>query len=240
MAEKTSLAVWVSVAIFATTCGLVQVASQREADAQAIRIGTYRPRFIVVFLDETGSRRKFWEPMRAKAALIASRLKNKDAFTVIGIDDHGGDEDDVRVPLSIVQVPNDLQVAALNQQRQAIVQKVLSLAPRGNPQRTDIVGPIKQALRVAKMESRDRDTVLAFFSDMQQEPRMPDAAAFRDIRFPNGTKAYCFYVAASGRYDFQKTVDIWRPLLNSAGVAIGENDFHQLGTVDVGVDGAFH
>jgi len=239
MTGRTAGVAWLSAAALVVSSGLLLMGTQQQADAQSIRIGSYRPRFIVVFLDETESRGQAWDAMREKAALIASRLKNKEAFAVIGIDDHGFDEQDVRVPLSVLQAQNDLMVAALNQQRQAIMQRVTKLKPRGHPQRTDIVGAIKQALDMANKESRDRKVVLAFFSDMQQTPKMPDAASFRDIKFPAGTEAHCFYVAASQNYDFPKTVDLWQRLLTAAGMKISVNDFHQQGTVDRGVDTAF-
>ena len=84
------------------------------------------------------------------------------------------------------------------------------------------------------------DIDLAFFSDMQQTPHMPKAADFTGIHFPDGTKGYCFYVAAPGKNGIQSTVAIWRPLLNSAGIAIAENDFHQQGTVNAAIDSVFH
>jgi hypothetical protein len=239
MSGRPVAAAWLSAAALSLAGAMLLVETHQDAAAQSIRIGAYRPRLIVVFLDETGSRGEAWEAMRNQAALIASRLKNRDAFALIGIDDHGGDEDDVRVPLSIVQAPTDLNVAMLNQQRQEIVQQVTKLRRRGNPQTTDIVGPIKQALGIANMLSRDRDVVLAFFSDMQQDPKMPDAAAFKGIQFPTGTTAYCFYVAGTKRYDFPTTVDLWQRLLTSAGIRITTNDFHQQGTVAVGVNAAF-
>jgi len=242
MIRRASAAVWLSAATLSIIGGGSVVATSRDAAAQALRIGAYRPRFIVVFLDETGSRGEAWNAMREKAALIASRLKNRDAFTLIGIDAHGGDEDDVRVPLTIIETPNDpsgLNKAALDQQRQEIVQQVTKLKRRGNPQTTDIVGPIKQALLMANMQNGERDTLLAFFSDMQQDPTMPDAAAFKGIRFPAGTKAYCFYVAGTKRYDYPTTVELWQRLLTSAGVKTSANDFHQQGTVAVGVNAAF-
>jgi hypothetical protein len=229
-------------AVMLTAAGGLLLVTQEDAAAQSIRIGAYRPRFIVVFLDETGSRGEVWDAMRDQAGVIASRLKNREAFTVIGIDDHGFDEKDVRLPLTIVETPNDpsgLNVAALNQQRQAIMQQLAKLKRRGNPQSTDIVGAIRQAMDMAKKESKDRRVVLAFFSDMQQTPRMPDAAAFGGIQFPSGTEAYCFYVAASQSYDFPRTVDLWQRLLTTAGIKIAATDFHQQGTVAVGVNAAF-
>lgn len=238
MTARTATAAWLPVAALSVTMLLCCCAARQEAAGQSIRIGAYRPKLVIVFLDETASREQAWEPMRDGVAMIASRLKNRDAFTVIGIDDHGGDEDDVRVPLSIVQAQTDLNIAELNQQRQAIVQQVAKLRRRGNPQHTDIVGPIRQALGIVKMQSQ-RDAVLAFFSDMQQDPKMPDADAFKGIQFPAGTKSYCFYVNGTKQYDFPATVALWQPLLTSAGIEIRTTDFHQKGTVAVALNTAF-
>jgi DNA-binding transcriptional MerR regulator len=227
-------------ALLAAIGSLISLALlSQQTDAQAIRIAQYRPRFIVVFLDETGSRAQTWEAMREKAAFIASKLKNREAIAVIGIDDHGYDEDDIRIPLSIVQAPSDLMTAVLEKQRQAIIQQMNRLQRRRNPQRTDIVGAIRQALEMANKESAERRTVLAFFSDMQQTPQMPDAGAFKDIHFPAGTEAYCFYVNGSKHYTFDQTVDLWQHQLNAAGVTASAVNFHEKGTVDVGVSQAF-
>jgi hypothetical protein len=218
---------------------MLLVGSHTQTEAQTIGIGAHRARFIIVFVDETGSRASAWDAMVDKIAKVASRLKNHDAFTVIGIDDHGGDEDDVRIPLTVIQTRGDLDVAGLNAQRNLIVQQVKSLKPRRNPQRTDIVGAIRQAQGLANKVSQNMNVVLAFFSDMQQTPRMPDPASFNGIHFPEGTLGYCFYVAASKRFDFPATVHLWKPLLNSAGITITENDFNQQGSVDFGLNNAF-
>lgn len=237
MPKKNTFAV--GILMLAIACGAAVGVAEQRVDAQVVRIGVYRPRLTIVLLDETGSRAKAWETMCEKAAVIASHLRNKDAFALIGIDDHGFDEDDVRIPLFIVQAPSDLMVGVLNQQRQALAQRVVRLKRRGNPHKTDIVGAVRQALDIANKESKQRSVVLAFFSDMQQTPKMPDAKSFEGIKFPEGTDAYCFYVSASGHYDFPTTVELWQRLFTAAGVAISANDFHQQGTVDVALNSAF-
>lgn len=239
MTRKGPFVSWFSAVVLVAACGLLLIACQQRPDAQSIRIGAHHARFIIAFLDETGSRGPEWNDMVDRVAVVAGRLKNQDAFTVIGIDDHGGDEDDVRIPLTIVQTRSDLDMAGLKRQRDAIVAQVKSLKPRGKPQRTDIVGAIRQAQGMANKVSQNMNVILAFFSDMQQTPRMPDDAAMKDIHFPDGTVGYCFYVSASRRYDFPATVSLWQRLLTSAGVAITENDFHQKGTVDFGLNNAF-
>jgi hypothetical protein len=245
-----------SAMLLCAACGLLLIRAPEQVGAQSIKIGAHRARFIVLFLDETRSmaaqhspksqqaaiaaQAGQWEEMKEKAALIASRLQDQDALTVIGIDDHGDDPDDVRVPLTILHAPGgSLNYPALNKARQALKEQIMALDRRGEPPRTDIVGAIRQASEMANKESHARDVILAFFSDMQQTPKMPEDGTFKDIQFPQGTKAYCFYVDASKRYTFQDTARLWQRSLTSAGVAISENDFHQQGTVNVGLDDAF-
>src|SRR5437867_325394 len=93
--KESTLSRLIAIAVSGSLLALLMMACKRPADAQLIRIGGYQPRFIIIFLDETGSRAQSWSAMRGKAALIASRMKNREAYTVIGIDNHGFDEDDV-------------------------------------------------------------------------------------------------------------------------------------------------
>jgi hypothetical protein len=234
--------------VLIAACGFTLVACERQAASQTFGIGTHHTRCIVVLQDETGSDIGDWNAMREQISKIASRLVSDDAFTVIAINDYGGEAGNVRVPLTSLHA-GPLEMAKLKHQRDAIIQQVRSLTPRGRPQKTDIVGAIRQAQDTANKaramakqanQHADMDTVLAFFSDMQQTPRMPKPADFAGIRFPEGTKGYCFYVAAPGKNGIQSTVAIWRPLLNSAGIAITENDFHQQGTVEAAIESAFH
>lgn len=229
-------------------CGFLLLACEKQADSQTFGIGAHRTRGIIVLLDETGSDIADWSKMREQIAKIASRLVSDDAFTVIAINDSGGEAGNARVPLTSLHA-GPLETAKLKHQREGIVQQVRVLTPQGHPQRTDIVGAIRQAQDTANKaramakqadQHSEMDIVLAFFSDMQQTPRMPKPADFGGIRFPEGTKGYCFYVAAPGKNGIQSTVAIWRPLLNSAGIAITDNDFHQQGTVEAAIDSAFH
>ena len=68
-------------------------------------------RLVVVLLDETGSFVNYWQPCLDLAASVASRLKPGDAFAVIGIDDHGNDPEDARIPVTLVS-PGALQSLA--------------------------------------------------------------------------------------------------------------------------------
>jgi hypothetical protein len=248
MTYKGALVRWLSAGLLIAACGILLNGGGNLAGAQTFGIGAHRAKCYIVFMDETGSDIGDWNAMRDQAAKIAARMNSGDELTVIAINDRGGEAGNVRVPLQALHVSSILKTAELNRKREAIVQQVRSLTPQGRPRRTDIVGAIRQALQITNEalamsrqldQHTDVDIVLAFFSDMQQTPKMPKAAEMNGIHFPQGTKGYCFYVAAPGKNGIQSTVGIWRPLLNSAGIAITDNDFHQQGTVDFAIDTVF-
>jgi hypothetical protein len=223
-------------------CGLMPLAC-----AQGFRITAHRARCIIVLLDETGSDIADFDAMRQHISTIAERLSSDDAFAVIAINDHAGEADNVRVDLTSLHA-GPLEMAKLNQQRDKIVQQVKSLKPQGHPKFTDVVGAIRQARDVASQaraisaqtnSHMEMNVVLTFFSDMQQTPHMPTPSDFQGIQFPEGTKAYCYYVAAPGKKGIDSTRAIWRPLLNSAGISITDNDFNQKGTVDAAINSTF-
>jgi hypothetical protein len=247
MIRKIAPVAWPVAFMLIAVFGILMASYKKSADAQTFGIGSHHTKCIIVFVDETGSDIGDWNAMRDQMARIASRLKSDEAFTVIAINDRGGDADNIRVPLTSLHA-GPLEMAKLKLQRNLIIQQVKSLNPKGKPKRTDIVGAIKlgqdvasKAQAMAKQVDQHTvmDIVLAFFSDMQQTPHMPKPSDFAGIHFPQGTKAFCFYVAAPGKNGIQSTVAIWRPLLNSAGIAITENDFNQQGTVDAAIDSDF-
>jgi hypothetical protein len=247
MTRKSAPAASRLTAALIAACGLLAVCG-KQADSQTFGIGAHRTKCVIVFEDETGSDLADWNKMREQIAKIASRLASDDAFAVIAINDHGGEAGNVRVPLTSLHA-GDLEMAKLKRQRDAIIQQVTSLNPQGHPKKTDIVGAIRQAQDMANKaqamakqanQHSEIDIVLAFFSDMQQTPKMPKPGDLDGIHFPAGTKGYCFYVAAPGKNGIQSTVAIWKPLLNSAGIAMTENDFHDQGTVEAAIASVFH
>ena len=248
MTSTIALVRRLSIFLLIAACGLLPEAGLNQAAAQSFGIGAHRTKCIIVFIDETGSVLSEWNTMREQVAKIASRLNSGDEFTVIAINDKGGEADSVRVPLTSLHVSSVLATAELRRKREVIVQQVRSLQPQGKPRRTDIVGAIRQAMDMADKAlaiSRQLDAhtgmdiQLVFFSDMQQTPRMPKPAEMNGIHFPQGTKGFCYYVAAPGKNGIQSTVAIWRPLLNAAGISITDNEFNQQGTVDFAIDSNF-
>lgn len=218
-----------------------------EAAAQ-FSIGAHHTTCYIVLLDETGSDLGDWNAMRIQSARVARAMNSGDGIVVIAINDRGGDADNIRVPLQFLSVDSPLKVAELKRKRQGIVDQMMSLQPAGHPRRTDIVSAIRLAMDVGNKAIAiahgidphvQMDLVLTVFSDLQQTPKMPVAKDLSGIHFPGGTKGYCFYVAAPGKNGIQSTVAIWRPLLNSIGIAITDNDFHQQGTVPAAIDVLF-
>jgi len=228
--------------------GFCQSFGTLAAAAAPFGIGAHHTICYIVFLDETGSDIGDWNAMRLQASRVAKAMNSGDAVVVIAINDRGGDADNIRVPLQFLSVDSPLKVAELKRKRQGIVDQIMSLQPVGRPRRTDIVSAFRLAMDVGNKAITmahdidphvQMDLVLAVFSDMQQTPKMPVAKDVTGIHFPNATKGYCFYVAAPGKNGIQSTVAIWKPLLNSIGIAITDNDFHQQGTVPAAISVLF-
>lgn len=207
----------------------------------SLQIGEHHPRFIIAFLDETGSRKEMWTPMLNQIAEIARGLKHQDEFAVLAITDKGFSESNVLVPAqTIFQVADDVGGYKLKAASDGIAKQVLALKPiTPAPQVTDIVGSIRQAAEMANKEDKKRQVVLAFFSDMQQDPKMPSESSLEGVKFPVGTKGYCFYVTGSKHYNYEATVMLWQHLLTSAGVNIGAQDFNNLDRVAESLKQAF-
>src|ERR1700683_1941534 len=121
----------------ALTCGFLLAACANRANSQTFGVGAHRTKCIIVLQDETGADLADWNAMREQIAKVASRLASDDAFTVIAINDHGGEASNSRVPLTSLHA-GPLEMAKLKRQRDAIVQQVRSLTPQGHPQKTDI------------------------------------------------------------------------------------------------------
>jgi hypothetical protein len=207
----------------------------------SLQIGEHHPRFIIAFLDETGSRKEMWTPMLDQIAEIARGLKHQDEFAVLAINDKGFSESNVLVQAqTIFQVADDVGGYKLKAACDGIAKQVLALKPiTPAPQVTDIVGSIRQAADMSNKEDKKRQIVLAFFSDMQQTPKMPADSDLEGVKFPDGTKGYCFYVTESKRYDYDATVTLWQHVLPSAGINIAPQDFNSLGRVAVSLKQAF-
>jgi len=205
------------------------------------------PKFVIVLVDETGSfgiyrdgnPTMFWNEIIPLAASVIDRLEGGDRFAVVGIDDHGFDSDDVRIPEQTI----DPRALIAFQQKSRIKRGIRELQPRQHRRPyTDILGALYHTAYFLGRESGYRNVVI-IFSDMIQTPRYPTPNEARELKFPPETEIYCFYVNASemdeitgrvrpGIEEWRRLLDVWIPILRNAGVNVDERNFNQRG-VDV-------
>ena len=190
-----------------------------------------KPRFIIILLDETVSFRltsiDFWPEICFRASKIVSRLQPGEAFVIIGIDGHGFDPDDVRIPSTIL---DESFLKAVQQKRKVVKQiKELKRRPSNFPY-TDIMGALQQTANLLKGES-DYEAVIAIFSDMIQTPRFPRLQDATGLSFPENTRVYCFYVNATegnlaipGTQSWDRIVNAWVPIFEHSGLIYKQQD----------------
>jgi hypothetical protein len=180
-----------------------------------------------VLLDETDSfaqyerpgviSARYWPEVIPFIERIVSDLAPGDEFAVIGIDDHGFDEDDVIIAFKKL----DDAFLRAKLQKDTLRHALRKLAPRKERYKsTDILGTLRHAAHFAAMDS-SRQTIVFCFSDMRQEPSMPTVSEAADLRFPPSSKGYFFYVDAAGRNAWDRLIQAWEPILHHAGMEIG-------------------
>jgi hypothetical protein len=204
-------------------------------------------RLIVVMLDETGSFVNYWQDCVGFAALVANRLKPGDAFAVIGIDDHGNDPEDARIPVTMINQGSLMALA----DKKTLAKKVKLLEPRkAKKPLTDILHAIQQASIFANSPAlQGYKPMVLFFSDMQETPRLPSPADIKGWGFETRGEAYCFYVNVTDWVDRSKKqkgtswdslVGSWTAILNAAGLdADPKKSFYQRGDTQVGISRLF-
>jgi hypothetical protein len=184
-------------------------------------------KLFVVLVDETESfalyeqrgviERMYWEAVvDTLIPKIVNSLEAGCAFTIIGIDEHGFDAEDVRMPLTVL--PQGFLESKMEKDK--LARNVRELKQRQQRHRkTDILGALYHA---AYFTSRypERKAVIFCFSDMRQEPTWPTQEQARALKFPEGTEAYFFYVNASGRTNWERMVQVWEPILTEAGLQL--------------------
>jgi len=183
-------------------------------------------RLYLVLIDETDSfglykgkgvvDTLYWQEAIRLTRSIIGRLEPSDEFALIGIDEQGFDEEDVRIPFEEL----DEGFLRAKMQQSGLARKLMALQRRKNKHRsTDILGALYQAAHFAANEP-DHETIIFCFSDMKQEPQWPSAEDAKNLKFPAGTKGFFFYVDASGRKNYDKIVSVWEPVLRHAGLGI--------------------
>ena len=184
-------------------------------------------KLVIVLVDETESfalyrqrgvvENMYWdEVLESLLPKIVHSLEAGGAFAVIGIDEHGFDEEDVRIPFTAL--PDGFLEAKMAKDR--IARQIGELQRRQQRHRsTDILGALYHAAYFAKRYP-ERQAIVFCFSDMRQEPGWPTQEEARELKFPEGTEAYFFYVNASGRTNWERIVEVWEPILAGAGLQL--------------------
>lgn len=202
------------------------------------------PRFVIVLVDETDSvgfykdgklQYLYWPEFIPWVAKIAEKLSPSDAFCVIGIDDHGFDDDDIRIPITTLD-ENTLKAVI---QKKSLVRNIKALTRRQEKYKaTDITGALSQAAYLLQKDP-SRKSEIVIFSDMIQEPLAPTPKSVKNLNFPNGTELNCFYVSASGRDKWETVVDTWVKVLQSTGLDVSIKNFHQRGEMSLQFNNVF-
>ncbi|MEW6619231.1 MAG: hypothetical protein AB1422_07840 [bacterium] len=192
-----------------------------------------KPRFVIVLVDETdsfalhssqGQITMFWPEVVPWVRRIVNQIQPGDKFCVIGIDEHGFDIDDVRIPLKTF---NEATLQAI-QEKTRISKAVQELTRRQEVYKgTDILGALYHTAHFLNREEGNYRNTIIIFSDMIQYPWPPRLQDADDLRFPIDTEVYCLYVNASGRKEFKNIVNTWVDIFSSAELKITDDHFYQ-------------
>lgn len=187
-------------------------------------------RTVVVLLDETGSFSDLWAPALADVAeVVVPALQPDEQFVVIGIDDRGFEDRDVR--LGLVRLSSN-SLAALSQ-RSRLAAQVRSLKPRvAAAPGSDIAEALLHATHFLRRGAAEGyRPVLLVFSDLVPDfarPRNPTEAAElgHALALPPDTMVRFLYVRERQSATWQRTVRLWLEVFRAAGVNVSEQDFY--------------
>ena len=200
--------------------------------------GKERPHTLLLLdFDETSSfvAPGYWEQSIRMARIAVDHLGPGDAVAVIGIDDHGFDSDDIRLPITVFS-RGTLQAVA---DRNALKARLSTLQARptssgfrlpngkmrGIPCGTDLLGAIDQTASLAAYYPQMRTRVL-LLSDMQDDPgSSPSGYSGEKVLFSGDSKAMALFVDESGGAEWKARVTRWNSTLNGMGLACHPTDF---------------
>jgi len=219
---------WLSFTLAVALFLIIPVVCPKPAYCQLFQPSTSK--CVVVLLDETGSfglhsgsQPGFWPEIIRIVQNIVSHLHPGDYFAVIGIDDHGFDFQDVRIPFT--RLPQNILRASIAKRK--LINSLRRLKPRSNIPRTDIFGAIDHAAYlISHLRQTHNDItqgLVIVFSDMIQTAPLPTA----QHTFPDGTTGIFLYVNARGVNQWQKLIDSWKKRLSPLNLNI--QGFYQRG-----------
>ena len=201
--------------------------------------GKSRQGALVLFVfDETSSfvEDGYWAESIRLARVTVDQLAPGDAVGIIGIDHHGFDTDDIRLPVTVLSRSTIRAVT----DRMAVKASLSSLQPRksssgfrvpngntrGTPTGTDTLGALDHAAQLAAYFPQRRVRVV-LFSDMRNEP-ITGPSGYSGVRrlFIGDCRAKAYFVDESGGSEWKTRVTRWTTTLNKHGLACRSTDFH--------------
>lgn len=182
-----------------------------------------KPRFFVVLLDETGSFESFDNAKEAIANKVIRGLGCEETFCLIGIDNHGFDNEDVLI--HVTKLSHNFLEAS--QQKRALRNSVNELNRRDNlPPGSDIIGALQHAAQFLNGDGDDGNDdndgfqpVLLVFSDLIPDNLWPETPGVgEELGLPENTMVYFFFVEERGREEWEAVRDLWTDIFVSAGI----------------------
>lgn len=187
-------------------------------------------RTVVVLVDETGSFADLWPAaIEDIADIVVPSLQADEQFVLIGIDDRGFEDRDVR--LGLVQLSaNNLYAVT---QKRSLVAHVRRLQPRaGAAPGSDIAEALMHAAHFLRRgAAAGYRPVLLVFSDMVPDftrPRNVGEARElgADLDLPPETAVRFFYVRERESRNWAHTVRLWLAVFEAAGVTLSQEHFY--------------
>lgn len=196
------------------------------------------PAILIILIDETESFMKAgnWEGSLSVAVAAVESLRGKDALCVIGIDDHGFDQDDILI--DTVKLPS----ASLKriEVMQPLVREILALKPRetssgyklpsgqykGVPYGTDTRGAVSHAAQIASYFKDYRVRLLLFTDFRDEPPEIDDDRKNIDIPFTGDCRLKALFIDESGGAEWHERLSKWTAFFNEIGVQCSNEDFY--------------
>ncbi len=224
---KITLAVSLFSSLLLLGCSCSKVEEIAKKTKKALDEMTPKPRFVVVLLDETGSFKlssnsedHFWQEALSWVVRIVESLQPGDKFCVIGIDFHGGDQDDIKIGVEpffnriLTSLEQKEREEEINEERERIKEEVMNLKCRRTG-KSDIFGALRHAAKYLNSEEEEYQNVVFVFSDMHQTASVKDI----NLEFPKNTEIYCLYVNYAEKINDVSPkwpVRMWKDILKSA------------------------
>jgi hypothetical protein len=196
---------------------------------------------LLLVFDETTSfvEAGHWDASVQMARIAVDHLAPGDAVGAVGIDHHGFDTADIRLPVTMLsratmQAVTDrkavkAQLSALQPRETSSGYRLSTGKTRGTPLGTDTLGALDQAAQMADYYPQMRVRVL-LFSDLRNEP-ITGPSGYSGVQhlFSGDCQAMSLFVDESGGGEWKARIARWTKALNALGLSCHETQFHAPG-----------